>query len=625
VSGADDRVVVIGGGLAGITAALRLAEAGLQVTVLEARPWLGGATWSFGRRGLTIDNGQHVFLRCFTAYRDLLARLGVGDSAPVQERLDLTVLAPEGPVRLRRTAWPAPTHLATVLARYRPLTVAQRFSVLPAAMTMWLADLTGPDPEPASIAQWLSRHRQDDRMISRFWELFLVPFMNATATTTDQGTAAAFISAALLSRRDQADLGVATVPLRDLHAAPASQRLGQLGVQVRLGAHVAGVRREAHGGFVVRLEDDATPPGEVPGQLALGDDAEREIPAAGVVLAVPAWAAGGLAPPELAADAAGWGQLGPAPVVSIHVLYDARVTGLPFAMPVCSPLRWIADKTVAAGLHTGQYLAASVPAAGKIVDESPAALRARMLPELARLFPAAAGAKVEDFFVTRERSATFLPAPGTRMMRPGQLTRLRGLALAGAWTDTGWPDTMEGAVRSGRLAADAILSTLGEAGPAAGSSSGSAGEPAGAVARAAIARPAEPAPAPAQAMPGPGPAAPAGPDPIVAADAVAADAVAVGAVARPVGSETGGSGTGGSGTGPSDAAAADLPGAAVREAVVPRQGGPGPESPDASAAPAVRKLAAVPGAPDRRAARQGRKQAGRRPDATEHSESAAGP
>ena len=100
MTGSGERVVVIGGGLAGITAALNLAEAGVSVVLLEARPWLGGATWSFGRRGLTIDNGQHVFLRCFTAYRELLARLGVTGSARLQDRLDVTVLAPDGPVRL---------------------------------------------------------------------------------------------------------------------------------------------------------------------------------------------------------------------------------------------------------------------------------------------------------------------------------------------------------------------------------------------------------------------------------------------------------------------------------------------------------------------------------------------
>ena len=478
MTGSGGRVVVIGGGLAGITAALNLAEAGVPVVLLEARPWLGGATWSFGRRGLTIDNGQHVFLRCFTAYRELLARLGAAESTRLQDRLDITVLAPEGPVRLRRGAWPAPTHLAMTVARYRPLSASQRVAVLPAAMTMWLSDLTGPESNGASIGDWLSRHGQDEQAITRFWELFLLPFMNAPAARTDQGTAAAFINAALLSHRDQADLGIAAVPLRELHAGPAGRRLAQLGAEVRLGVQVTAVRRGERGGFVVQLHPGAPAAGEVPGQLALGEDAELEIRTAGVVLAVPAWTAASLLADELPADVAAWSRLRPAPVVSVHAIYDRPIMEQPFVATVGSQLRWIADKTRAAGLHTGQYLAASVPAAGSLVDEPAAAIRAQLLPELARLFPAAAGARVEDFFVTRERSATFRPAPGSRSVRPGQLTRLAGLALAGAWTATGWPDTMEGAVRSGHLAAEAILTARAGTVRARARVTGGAGRPA---------------------------------------------------------------------------------------------------------------------------------------------------
>jgi squalene-associated FAD-dependent desaturase len=456
----EDRVVVVGGGLAGITAALLLAEAGLPVTVLEERPWLGGATWSFGRRGLTIDNGQHVFLRCFTAYRELLARLAAADSVYVQDRLDVTVLAGDGQVRLRRSNWPAPTHLATMLARYRPLTPSQRLGVLPAAIGMWLSDLSAEGSDGASIGDWLSRHGQDEQAISKFWEMFLMPFLNASAAEADLGTAAALINAALLSRRDQADLGVAAVPLRDLHAGPAARLLAELGVELRLGAKVTGIRREAKGGYLVQLAASSAPAAEAPGQRVLDAELPAAVTAAGVVLAVPAWAAGALVPAELSPKTRGWGRLKPSPIVSVHVIYDTPVTRVPFATAIGSPIRWIVDKTRPAGLHTGQYLAASIPAAGHFVDEPPAALRAQLLPELERLFPAAAAAKVEDFFVTRERCATFLPAPGSRALRPGQVTGLPGFALAGAWTDTGWPDTMEGAVRSGRLAGEAILRVL---------------------------------------------------------------------------------------------------------------------------------------------------------------------
>jgi uncharacterized protein with NAD-binding domain and iron-sulfur cluster len=172
-----------------------------------------------------------------------------------------------------------------------------------------------------------------------------------------------------------------------------------------------------------------------------------------VVLAVPAAAAAKLAPPELAAGAAHWAGLGSSPIVNVHVIYDRQVTSLPLAAVIDSPLQWVFDKTRSAGLRSGQYLAISLSAADGYVDIPAADLRKLFVPELARIFPAAAEASIIDFFVTRERRATFRQVPGTAAMRPAQATQLPGLALAGAWTDTGWPDTMEGAVLSGKAAA----------------------------------------------------------------------------------------------------------------------------------------------------------------------------
>jgi uncharacterized protein with NAD-binding domain and iron-sulfur cluster len=165
-------------------------------------------------------------------------------------------------------------------------------------------------------------------------------------------------------------------------------------------------------------------------------------------------------PDALAADAARWASLRPSPVVSIHVIYGSRVTKLPFAAAVDSPVHWVVDKTASAGLHSGQYLAASVRAAEERVDTPVAELRAEMLPALGELFPAAGKATVTDFFVTRERRATIAHLPGSRRARVTADGQLPGLAIAGAWTDTGWPDTMEGAVRSGRSAAHKVIGEL---------------------------------------------------------------------------------------------------------------------------------------------------------------------
>jgi hypothetical protein len=160
-----------------------------------------------------------------------------------------------------------------------------------------------------------------------------------------------------------------------------------------------------------------------------------------------------------------WCELGASPIVNVHAIYDRRVTALPFAAAVDSPVQWVFDRTGPSGLASGQYLAVSLSAADDYLDIPAAALREQFLPAMAELFPAARGAWVTDFFVTRERRATFRQAPGCGSRRPPAATAVPGLVLAGAWTDTGWPDTMEGAVRSGLNAARALRQGLpGEAG-----------------------------------------------------------------------------------------------------------------------------------------------------------------
>jgi uncharacterized protein with NAD-binding domain and iron-sulfur cluster len=155
-----------------------------------------------------------------------------------------------------------------------------------------------------------------------------------------------------------------------------------------------------------------------------------------------------------------WERLGSSPIVNVHVIYDRQVMKLPFVAAVDSPVQWVFDKTRQSGLQAGQYLAVSLSAADDYVDMPTAALRQLFVPALEQLLPAAAGTGITDFFVTRERRATFRQAPGSGALRPGAATSVPGLVLAGAWTDTGWPDTMEGAVRSGHNAAQELTHEL---------------------------------------------------------------------------------------------------------------------------------------------------------------------
>jgi squalene-associated FAD-dependent desaturase len=446
------RAVVVGGGLAGITAAIALREAGVGVTLLESRPWLGGATCSFSRRELVIDNGQHVFLRCCTSYRELLARLGVTGSVSIQDRFDVTVLSPGGGrARLRRSALPGPLHLGAALARYRFLSVPERIRVARAAAAMRALDPARPGLDAQRLGDWLSARGQNEHARRKLWDLFIVSALNVDGDNASVPLAATVLKTALLGGRSAADIGVATVPLGVLHGQAAARLLGRLGADIRLGTKAVAVERSPRGGFRVELASGADGRTSCDGAVVEAD---------GVILAVPAGPAARLAGPLGARGAAQWEELGTSPIVNVHVVYGQRVTRLPFAAAVDSPVQWVFDKTRTAGLQAGQYLAVSLSAADGYVDVPTAALRERFLPALEQLFPAAAGARVTDFFVTRERRATFRQAPGSTTLRPAAATALPGLVLAGAWTDTGWPDTMEGAVRSGRTAAAELMQVL---------------------------------------------------------------------------------------------------------------------------------------------------------------------
>ncbi|PBC71497.1 squalene-associated FAD-dependent desaturase [Streptomyces sp. TLI_235] len=445
--------VVVGGGLAGITAALRLAEADHRVTLLETRPRLGGLAFSFRRGDLVVDNGQHVFLRCCTAYRGLLDRLGAGRLVDLQPRLDVPVLsvAPDGRRtfgRLRRAGLPVPLHLAASLAGYPHLGPADRLRVVRGALALQALDLADPALDEISFGSWLRRHGQSAATVAALWDLVGVATLNATAEQTSLALAAMVFKTGLLSDPGASDIGMAAVPLGRIHHDAALAELERLGVQVRLRTRAAEIKpADRH---AVRLEE---------GELLTADT---------VVLAGAQEAAAALLPPGALRDQHRLAELGHAPILNVHVVYDRPLLRRPFFAALGSPVQWVFDRTAHSGLAVpgAQYLALSQSAVQDEIDLPVAELRERYLPELARLVPGAREAKVLDFFVTRERTATFDPAPGTAPLRPAAATDIPGLLLAGSWTATGWPATMESAVRSGHAAADAALARTGRRLPA---------------------------------------------------------------------------------------------------------------------------------------------------------------
>ncbi|MEU3737203.1 hydroxysqualene dehydroxylase HpnE [Streptomyces sp. NPDC032198] len=435
--------VVVGGGLAGITAALSLADAGLRVTLLEGRPRLGGLAFSFKRGELTVDNGQHVYLRCCTAYRWFLDRVDGAALAPLQERLDVPVLDADRNRlgRLRRTALPVPLHLAASLATYPHLSLAERANVGRAALALKGLDPADPELDGQDFGSWLTAHGQSARAVEALWDLVGVATLNAVAGDSSLGLAAMVFKTGLLSQPGAADIGWAHVPLGDVHDTLARKALDSAGVRTELRTRVTSISRTDNGGWKV----------EVPGE---------EFEAQTVVLAVPQHETHDLLPDGALDEPDRLLDIDTAPILNIHVVYDRKVLKRPFFAAIGSPVQWVFDRTEASGLTEGQYVALSQSAAQDEIDAPVAALRERYLPELERLLPAAHGAEVRDFFVTRERTATFAPTPGVGRLRPGARTKAPGLYLAGAWTATGWPATMESAVRSGISAAGAALSTL---------------------------------------------------------------------------------------------------------------------------------------------------------------------
>ncbi len=434
--------VVIGGGLAGITAALSLADAGLRETLLEGRPRLGGLAFSFRRGELTVDNGQHVYLRCCTAYRWFLDRVGAPTSPPCRTASTCPCSTPTGAGSDGCGAPRCPCRCTW--RRASPRTRICRSPSAPrsrAALALKGLDPADPVLDGQDFGSWLAGHGQSARAIEALWDLVGVATLNAVAGDASLGLAAMVFKTGLLSDPGAADIGWSRVPLGELHDTLARKALDSAGVRTELRARVTSVSRTGNGGWRV----------ETPGEAIDADT---------VVLAVPQHEAHDLLPDGALDQPDRLLDIDNAPILNVHVVYDRKVLKRPFFAALGTPVQWVFDRTEASGLTDGQYLALSQSAAHDEIDAPVAALRERYLPELERLLPAAHGARVRDFFVTRERTATFAPTPGVGRLRPGARTKAPGLYLAGAWTATGWPATMESAVRSGISAAEAALCAL---------------------------------------------------------------------------------------------------------------------------------------------------------------------
>jgi hydroxysqualene dehydroxylase len=457
---------VLGGGLAGITAALDCAEAGAVVTLLEVRPRLGGAAYSFERDGLWLDNGQHVFLRCCTAYRRLLERLGSSARVGIQARLEIPVLSPGAkPTILRRSGLPAPLHLAGALARYRHLSLVRRLAAVRGALALGRLDVADAGSrerlDGRTLGEWLAEHGQDPTSVAALWDLIALPTLNLPAAEGSLALGTFVLQRGLLDSNEAGDIGFHLRPLQETLGDPAQLALRRAGVDVRLGVRAEAVERGEIDG--VKRSETEVLPGAGPdadgrgGALRVYAGGEQ-LRAEAVVCALPHERAGALLAPLLGARAERWKGLGASPIVNVHIVYDRRVCEWDFAAGVGTPVQYLFDRGDAAGLSDGgQYLAISLSGAAPEMGVAAETLGERYAEAMRELLPGARAAKVRSVHVSREHAATFAARPGTAALRPAARTEVGGLVLAGAWTDTGWPATLEGAVLSGHAAAREAL------------------------------------------------------------------------------------------------------------------------------------------------------------------------
>jgi squalene-associated FAD-dependent desaturase len=404
------RAVVIGGGLAGLSAALELVDAGHEIALYEARPTLGGAVQTLPRRDgdpePPPDNGQHIALGCFTEYRRFLERVGEGGSVR-RLRLELPVVDERG-----RSAAIAPSPLA--LLRYDHVSLGDRLRIL-RALARW------GDSRGTTFADALRARGQSQRAIDRFWDVFIRPALNLTCEEASAEAGDFTVRTALLGDRSDSDLLLPAKPLGEMHGDAAGRALEAAGAQVQTGARVESLDELDADEVVV-----AVPPRE--SARLLGEPA-----------------------PELEDS----------PIVSVHLWFDRVLLGHPLAALLGSDAHWIFDRGALTG-HTpdrGQYLTVVSSGAPELMGLRGRELVERIAGELTGRLGAA---ELLWSRVSREPAATIAVRPGSERHRPSPQTARPNVTRAGAWTGTGWPATMEGAVRSGVAAARVLTAAREE-------------------------------------------------------------------------------------------------------------------------------------------------------------------
>lgn len=426
--------------------ACHLLDAGCQVTLVEKRPYLGGRAFSFMDRetGQEVDNGQHVFLGCCTYYIDFLKKLGTFGMAHLQSKTMVEVASPgRGLSRLATSPLPKPLHMLPSFLSYKHLGLRDKALAIYAMLRIRLTNRNNPSLQRETFGQWLKRHRQTKRSMNNFWNLIVKPCVNDDVEDVSAAMGIMVVQEGLLKTRRGSCIGYSREGLTPLMGQAAQEYIQRKGGRLITGKAALSLQADNSGILGVELAGGPVIRGDAfVSALSLGDLVS-------------------LLPLELGKDPyfASLGELETAPIVNVHLWYDKPVMEQRFMAFVDSPLQWVFNKTgmLDQPRSSGQYITISLSGAFEYVKQSKEALRQTFIEAMSQAFPKAKLAKVERALVVKQEKATFRCLPGSEGLRPKAQTPIANLFLAGDWTDTGWPSTMEGAVRSGLTAAQAVL------------------------------------------------------------------------------------------------------------------------------------------------------------------------
>jgi zeta-carotene desaturase len=424
------RAAVIGGGLAGLASAVALGSTGFEVDIYEARNFLGGraTSWPAAGEGEMIDNCQHVLLRCCVNLLDLYRRLGVEDK--IRFHREFYFVEPGGRTSvLRRGMLPAPAHFFGSFLKLKFLSLSDKIGIARAVNAI-PKERTRQDLDRITMLDWLREKRQSEAAIERYWRQVLVSAVNEELDRMAAAHGFQVFWLGMIARADSYEMGIPDVPLRELYDEHSLTRAGD--VRVRHRCPLTSI--ETQEGRVTALVTN--------GGMQTADFYVCALPFERLQAVMP----------ELGID---WNAFEHSPITGIHLWFDRQVTSLPHATLLDRTIQWMFNKS------EGRYLQTVVSASRNMVEMPRQDVIDLAVKELAEFFPAVKSAVLEKAQVIKEVRATFSAAPGLEARRPNTKTAFSNLFLAGDWTRSGWPATMEGAVRSGYIAAEAVAQASG--------------------------------------------------------------------------------------------------------------------------------------------------------------------